>query len=212
MLIIAIYLIYGLIWGYVCRAVVRNKGYYDDWFLWGFIFGIFAFLVAISKPAIQQIQPMYPVQPSIAPQSTNSTNLNLLNNDRRVCPKCKKTNEKYITSCSCGEEKPSMSAYEKYKQAEREKTMWTCYKCGKKNPQGIYICSCGNKKSNNIENAQSETDVQKIAENAQSENAVQKITENDKIVQLDILKKYKELLDVGAITQEEFDRKKAEIL
>ena len=42
----------GLIWGAVCMLIVRNKGYENDqtWFLWGFLFSIFAVLVAISKP------------------------------------------------------------------------------------------------------------------------------------------------------------------
>ncbi|MBQ4470370.1 MAG: SHOCT domain-containing protein, partial [Synergistaceae bacterium] len=35
---------------------------------------------------------------------------------------------------------------------------------------------------------------------------------NDAINSMEILKKLKELLDIGALTQEEFDRKKAEFM
>ena len=40
----------ALVWAIVCKKVVENKGYKEDWFWWGFWFNIFAFLVAISKP------------------------------------------------------------------------------------------------------------------------------------------------------------------
>ena len=37
-------LIYSIIWGVVCKKVIENKGYEENWFWWGFFFGIFAFL------------------------------------------------------------------------------------------------------------------------------------------------------------------------
>lgn len=46
-------LINGLIFGYVCRMIIHNKGYSEDWFPWGFLFGIFACLVALSKQPVQ---------------------------------------------------------------------------------------------------------------------------------------------------------------
>ena len=47
-LIVAI--IMGVVFGYACRKVVNNKGYTEDWFWWGFFFGIIALLVALTKP------------------------------------------------------------------------------------------------------------------------------------------------------------------
>lgn len=26
----------GVIWGFATQAVIENKGYYDNWFWWGF--------------------------------------------------------------------------------------------------------------------------------------------------------------------------------
>lgn len=44
------YAIYGCIFGAATNAVVRNKGYQENWFWWGFFFGLIALLVALSKP------------------------------------------------------------------------------------------------------------------------------------------------------------------
>ena len=43
-------LIMALIWGFATKAVIKNKGYDENWFLWGFFFGFIALLVAIAKP------------------------------------------------------------------------------------------------------------------------------------------------------------------
>ena len=37
----------GIIWGIVVNKVLENKGYKEDWFWWGFFFGILAVLVAL---------------------------------------------------------------------------------------------------------------------------------------------------------------------
>ena len=76
-------------------------------------------------------------------------------------------------------------------------TGWKCKKCGNMNPKNSYICKCGLKKSENDNY---------VPENINIEN------ERNEIDNIEIIKKYKELLDMGAITQEEFDLKKTELL
>lgn len=44
------YCIMGVIWGFAVQAIINNKGYDENWFWWGFFFGIVAVLVALSKP------------------------------------------------------------------------------------------------------------------------------------------------------------------
>lgn len=45
-------LIYGLAFGFVTKIVIKNKGYQEGkWFWWGFFFGVFALIVACTKPA-----------------------------------------------------------------------------------------------------------------------------------------------------------------
>ena len=50
LLAIIIWLISSIIWGFAAQSIVENKGYYENWFWWGFFFGIIAVLVALSKP------------------------------------------------------------------------------------------------------------------------------------------------------------------
>ena len=42
----------GSIWGRVTRNIIRNKGYKENWFWWGFFFGFMAVIVALTKPDI----------------------------------------------------------------------------------------------------------------------------------------------------------------
>lgn len=39
----------GIIWGIVVNKVIENKGYKENWFWWGFFFGFFALIVALTK-------------------------------------------------------------------------------------------------------------------------------------------------------------------
>ncbi len=43
-------IIWGIIWGFATHKVIENKGYYENWFWWGFFFGFIAFIVACTKP------------------------------------------------------------------------------------------------------------------------------------------------------------------
>lgn len=77
---------------------------------------------------------------------------------------------------------------------------WKCNRCGQVNQSYTGTCSCGLSKLDNDKlNKRSEETP------AKSNNT----TENDNIEEI---KKYKELLDSGIITQEEFEKKKKELL
>lgn len=80
------------------------------------------------------------------------------------------------------------------------KNGWKCDKCGCVNPEYTGTCSCGNSKfrrSNDVEKATNKEGKDELKEELNN---------------VELIKKYKELLDSGAITQEEFDKKKSEIL
>lgn len=68
---------------------------------------------------------------------------------------------------------------------------WKCRKCGRINKNYVGTCACGSKMQKN----------KLIAERQYKE-----------ISNADELKKYKDLLDSGVITQEEFDLKKKQLL
>lgn len=64
------FIIWGVVWGYATKAVIKNKGYDDNWFWWGFFFGFIALIVAVAKPENRkQTQEWQPVQ-----LQTNSAN------------------------------------------------------------------------------------------------------------------------------------------
>lgn len=44
------WIITGSIFGFATNAIIKNKGYRENWFWWGFFFGFIAMLVAMSKP------------------------------------------------------------------------------------------------------------------------------------------------------------------
>ena len=40
----------GCVWGWAVNKVVKNRGYDENWFWWGFFFGLIALIVALTKP------------------------------------------------------------------------------------------------------------------------------------------------------------------
>jgi len=84
-------------WGSVTRKVLENKGYSEDWFFWGFFFGIIAFALAVSKPDCPRKQ-----------AGTNDQYYKeLLAEGGWGCEKCGRANPAYTGTCSCGNHKPS---------------------------------------------------------------------------------------------------------
>lgn len=47
-------IVWCIVWGVVVNKVIENKGYQENWFWWGFFFGIFALIVAVTKQNIPQ--------------------------------------------------------------------------------------------------------------------------------------------------------------
>lgn len=125
----------------------------------------------------------------------------IANGTKWVCSNCKKVNPKYVTTCVCGKEKPDkLQVYNNVNAHD----IWECVKCGNHNTNHIVLCKCGMKKSENDKLIEQE---KKIDEKQSSESELK-----SELERLDILKKYKELLDVGAITEEEFEKKKKEVI
>lgn len=38
------------VWGWAVNKIVKNRGYDENWFWWGFFFGLIALIVALTKP------------------------------------------------------------------------------------------------------------------------------------------------------------------
>ena len=106
--------------------------------------------------------------------------------------------------------KPQVSYDEEVADHEAEKAReqailssngWKCSKCGRVNPSYTGTCSCGTSK------------MQSEALLRRREEEKRKFVESrDEMENLKKIKEYKELLDSGIITQEEFDKKKTQLL
>lgn len=142
---IVLLLVQGLIFGFAADAIVSNKGYEENWFWWGFFFGLIALLVALSKPQ-NTVEISYEIR-----EETHQKNL-------------------------------------------LENGGWKCSRCGTVHPAYTGTCGCGGTKKDSLNQTRQEQKNSSELENIQK------------------LKGYKELLDAGAITAEEFERKKQELL
>ena len=151
-LVIILEIIWRTLWGAGVNAVINRKGYYANWFWWGFFFELIALIVALSQPNIRN-----PYQ------------------------------------------NPAATAYAKEQKARADAVLlaqngWKCARCGRVNPGHTGSCGCGTtRRESELGLAVPEGEDPELA-------AAQRI------------KAYKDLLDAGAITQKEFDRKKAQLL
>lgn len=78
---------------------------------------------------------------------------------------------------------------------------WKCNKCERVNPSHTGTCGCGATKSDNEAKTRAALEEAKAKEKSESE-----------LENIQKLKSYKELLDSGVITQEDFNKKKAKLL
>lgn len=85
-IVLLMYLIFGIaligqgcVWGWAVNKIVKNRGYDENWFWWGFFFGLLALIVALTKP--QNTYNQYK-QASWSDSATAFTNENEVNNDK----------------------------------------------------------------------------------------------------------------------------------
>ena len=139
------FIVQAVIFGFATKIVIRNKGYFENWFWWGFFFGIIALLVASSKPENHEFDT----------DSNDST----------------------------------------------KRSGWKCT-CGKEHPTYVSSCSCGISKN----------DILVTKGKAKLEAVQKQNTIKDEVSKAAAIKEYKELMDSGIITPEEFEAKKSQLL
>lgn len=167
LLIFVFAIVFSIAWGYAVQKIIENKGYYENWFWWGFFFGFIALLVALTK----EDAPQYTIQTSNHGQVETETLIRKPNRDL--------TDEEYVIIKQGG---------------------WQCDNCGKVMQSYVGTCSCGKTRNRPNNNKAVEKSMTKAISSGISKSAV------------DELKCYKDLLDSGIITQEEFDEKKKQLL
>lgn len=50
--LLILYCLRGVFWGWVVKKIIKNKGYLENWFCWGFFFGFLAMVIALTKPDV----------------------------------------------------------------------------------------------------------------------------------------------------------------
>lgn len=86
---------------------------------------------------------------------------------------------------------------------------WECYFCHRINADYVTNCGCGKSKE---ESEQQKAINAKAQRELRERQKKQQDSISDNANTIELIKEYKELLDSGAITQEEFDKKKSELL
>ena len=107
---VGIFLLWCCLWGFTTKAVVINRGYESEgrkYFWYGFWFGMFAVIVAFSKPQISDtVQPFAPrrVTPRWEPDGV------VLDNGGIWKCTCGTVNGSGVAVCQCGRRKVDVLA------------------------------------------------------------------------------------------------------
>lgn len=185
MLFLVIFIIQAIIFGFATQTVIDNKGYDETWFWWGFFFGIIALIVACAKP--QNID--YSAYDNKPAQPTYNNDPSFFgSNLSKAADQAR--NEEILASGG-----------------------WRC-SCGRTHAAYVSSCSCGKSKHDVLQAQykQKQEEEQRKAELKEQEKARNQVKSMDEMSKASAIKEYKELLDSGIISQEEFDAKKKQLL
>lgn len=162
MVYLIIYCIQGSIWGWAVNKIIENKGYRENWFWWGFFFGLLALLVALTKPDLSRVSGE---SASHFEDTSSVVGKNYVfkgfGEERKVdytkgewrCTHCGTVNASYVGTCRCGWDKsgnpPRNSAGQqqnmKIEQAQQSSILY-CKSCGKQMEADAKFCRyCGTK-------------------------------------------------------------------
>lgn len=101
---IIIYIIKCIIYGITINIIIENKGYEENWFFYGAIFGTLAIFVALSKPVNPTV---YVTRGELSEEMKKlvdiyfDTEKNKSELDKWHC-QCGRTNASYVGTCGCG--------------------------------------------------------------------------------------------------------------
>ena len=186
--------VYGLIFGFVVRHMYENKGY-DGGFWVGFFLGIIGVIIAATKPDISGKYYNYSATDDYIKRlregednkykptnNTMPTHIVTSSNGEWRCPRCNRINASYVGTCGCGFSKKEFEAKQRAAENQMASTTATA--------------------SSQAAGATTEPSKAPTTEDMNRSHAEA----------IQAIKDYKELLDMGAITQEEYDAKKKQLL
>lgn len=161
-LTILIYLVvlcvYSSIWGWAVNRVIENKGYRENWFWWGFFFGIIALIVALTKPNIPRTASNTGYYKGYGIKTTNIPG-------GWKCTHCGAVNAGYVGTCGCGCNRAGNMSIKANGKRYREQNNWKCRQCGRINESYVGTCGCGCRKPNIM----MEKDTEKVQQKEQSQ-------------------------------------------
>lgn len=211
-------LIEACIFGAITKAINEKKGY-EGGFWWGFFLGVIGIIVVAVRPDYYTLGYNTPENAIYTSKTTAEKPIDM---DAPVpeggwrCS-CGRVHEAYESSCSCGENKHgakkaiAKSLSEKLPTPPTKPQDWTCT-CGKEHPSYETSCICGTTKyevlTANIVLPEPIPEPVPTPETAPA-TIPAPVPEDDSI---EMLRKYKSLLDDGLITQEDYDTKKKQLL
>ena len=99
---VVVFIVERIVWGVVCNEVLKNKGYDDNWFFWGLLFGMAPAIVALSKPNGRTLIDQYGNVISYDASDKERMEKDIIRDGGWKCEKCGKTNEKTVGTCACG--------------------------------------------------------------------------------------------------------------
>lgn len=187
---ILVCIISSIIWGIATNKVIENKGYNENWFWWGFFLWFIGLIVALTKPEYRPYEgnnynTEHLTHTVIDPRTIGETDRKMILMDGGwECSYCHHLNQSYVTSCACGKDKAASEMHKIELQKQLQE-----YREQRKKAK---------------ESEQQKANPQEVSQQSESSKK-----ELDKI---EVLKKYKELLDMGAISQEEYETKKQALL
>lgn len=190
LLYLTIYVIVCTIFGSITQGIINNKGYDEKYWFWlGFFFGGIAIIAAALKPQMTYQSSSYRSYNSIQERSDNTIGrpasaLNGRRDDGWQCT-CGQWNPSYTGTCKCGVLKTSVTKYKTETARLRAE-----------------------ERKKERERQRRTDEIQKRRQEQEAAKA-QTISEQEKVK---LLKEYKELLDSGIISEEEFNAKKASLL
>lgn len=182
---VVVYIIGICICGAICKHINEGKGYTGG-FAWGFLGVVGIIVVACRSESPQTIAKAFYEQSKLVGNASDSQTAKK--------PSYHTAEEAWGYSRNTG-------------KLNKNIEYWTCKKCGKKIPNYTAVCTCGTRRDENNPGNFAKKNRNSINS---GEIAVKK--NQTELGNIDLIIKYKELLDKGIITQEEFDEKKKQYL
>ena len=215
------WIFWSVLWGYATQSIIRNKGYYENWFWWGFFFGLIALLVALSKSENhssgergEEAVSLY--EHYAAPGFTAGVQSSAARGWK--CD-CGRENPSYVSTCVCGKSKRDISPPEPVRRPRQTREPvgdeWKCT-CGRINKSYVSTCACGKSRRDVLNPPKPQTAKEQSAEQLPPQRTAQETKPaggpETELSRIEAIRKYKELLDEGILTQEEFEAKKKQLL